>query len=298
MNKTFADMKSNVGLELQDTSNAFATMIGKFLNRRYFQCLRYINWGAINQGNTLSVASGTQDYVLPADFDKAVYVLDSSNNLTYEEVRFDDEASDPSRIFQQGGADKYTIYESPVISQPSAAAVVTAVSSSASDTSAAITVHGISGGVELSEAKTLNGTSAVSTTATFSRIISITKDETVGTITITCNSQSMATMGPVRKVARYKIIRFLPIPSASTTLSIPYHVIPLPMSSNGDIPVIDIDDCIEAGARADGWRYKRQGQKAGVEEQNFQSLLADYVYSIENKPNMVQQFKVQPYDRS
>jgi hypothetical protein len=298
MNKTFADMKSNVGLELQDTSNSFNTLIGKFLNRRYFQCLRYVNWDAINPAYTVTTVIGTQDYALPRDFGKAVYAIDTTNNITYEEVMFDDEAGDPSHIAQQGAANKYTIYESPVAVQPTAASAVTVVSSSASDSSAGITIRGTVGGVERYETLTFNGTTPVVGTLSFTRIISVSKDTTVGYVTVTCNSQTVAVIEPERKVVRYKILRFLPIPSAVTTVTIPYHIVPLPLSQDDDVPLIDIDDCLEAGARADGWRYKRQGQKASVEEANYQSLMSDYVYSMENKPNMVQQFKVQPYDRS
>ena len=298
MNKTFADMKSNVGLELQDTSTSFNTMVGKFINRRYFQCLRYINWDAINPAYTVTTVIGTQDYALPRDFGKAVYAIDTANNFTYDEVRFDDESGDPSHISQQGGANKYTIYESPVAVQPTATSVVTVVSSSASDSSVGITIRGLSGGVERYETLTFNGTTNVVGTISFSRIISISKDITVGYVTVTCNSQTVAVIEPERKVVRYKILRFLPIPSAVTTVTIPYHIVPLPLSQDDDVPLIDIDDCLEAGARADGWRYKRQGQKASVEEANYQSLMSDYIYSLENKPNMVQQFKVQPYDRS
>ena len=298
MNKTFADMKSNVGLELQDTSNAFSTMIGKFLNRRYFQCLRYINWDAINPTYTLTLVAGTQDYALPRDFGKAVYAVDPVNNFTYEEVRFDDLAGDPSGIYQQGGANKYTIYESPVAAQPTSASVVTVVSTSASDSSVAVTIRGVVSGIERYETITLNGTTPAVGSLSFTSINSVSKDLTVGAVTVTCNSQTIASIEPERKVVRYKLIRFMPIPSAATTVTIPYHILPLPMAQDDDVPVIDIDDCLEAGARADGWRYKRQGQKASVEEANYRDLRDDYAYSLENKPNMVQQFKVTPYDRS
>lgn len=297
MNKTFADMKANVGLELQDTSTSFNTLIGKWINRRYFQCLRYVNWDAINPSYSVTLVAGTQDYALPRDFGKAVYAVDATNNFTYEEVRFDDLAGNPSGIYQQGGANKYTIYESPVAVQPTSASVVTVVSSSASDSSAAVTIRGLVGGVETFETITLNGVTPANGSLSFTYISSVSKDLTVGSVTVTCNSQTVAVIEPERKVVRYKLIRFMPIPSEARTVTIPYHINPLPMSQDDDVPVIDIDDCLEAGARADGWRYKRQGQKASVEEANYQSLMSDYVYSIENKPNMIQQFKITPYPR-
>lgn len=297
MNKTFADMKSNVGLELQDTTTPFNTLIGKWLNRRYFQALRTINWDAINSDYTISVVSGTQDYVLPRDFKSAVYVIDSANNITYNEVRFDGYADSPRTITSQGGGHSYTIFEAPVYTQPTAGSVVTIVSSSTSDIATSVTIRGDVAGAETSETLTLNGTSTVTGSKVFTRIKSISKDVTVGAVTVTCNSQTMCVIDAEQKVVRVMKIRIFSVPNANTTLSIPYHIKPLPMVLDNDIPVIDIDDCLEAGARADGWRYKRQGNKAGVEEGNFNLMLSDYQWNLENQPNRANQFQPVSYPR-
>jgi hypothetical protein len=297
MNKNFADMKTNVGLELQDTSTAFSTLIGKWINRRYFQVLRSVNWGAINSDYTLSIVSGTQDYVLPSDFKAPVYVIDSTNNITYSEVRFDGFSETSADITEQTGERSYCIFDVLVNQQPTAASAVTVVSSSASDTATTVTIRGTVAGVEDIETLTLNGVSNVTGTKSFSYIKTISKDATVGYITVTCNSQTVAIVSSETKVYKAKKIRFFGIPASSFTISIPYHILPLPLSNNNDIPIIDIDDCLEAGARADGWKYKRQGQKAGVEENNFQMLLSDYQWNLENNPNLSNQFNPQAYSR-
>lgn len=297
MNKTFADMKANVGLELQDTTAPFATLIGKWLNRRYFQVLRSINWDAINAEYTISIVAGTQDYVLPRDFKSAVYVVDTVNNITYKEVKFDGFADSPSAITGQGASSSYSIFSSPVYVQPTAASVVSVISSLSTDISTTVTIRGDSSGAETYETLTLNGTSTVTGTKSFSRIKSITKDLTGGSVTVTCNSQTMCVIDAEQKVVRVNKIRLFSIPSASTTISIPYHISPLPLSVDSDSPIIDIDDCIESGSRADGWRYKRQGAKAGVEESNFNMMLADYQWNLENQPNLGNQFKPQAYPR-
>lgn len=84
MARAFSTMKTNVGLEVQDTSSDMATMIGKFLNRRYFQVLRSINWQLINDDYTINVTSGTQDYELPADYGKQIACYDTTNDVNIE----------------------------------------------------------------------------------------------------------------------------------------------------------------------------------------------------------------------
>lgn len=297
MNKTFADMKANVGLELQDTSTPFNVLIGKFLNRRYFQCLRTINWGAINFDYTLTLVAGQRDYALPVDFKSAVYCLDSTNNLTFTEVRADGFADQPSQVFEQTTPYSYTVFDAGSLVQPTAASAVTIVSSLTTDTSTTVTVKGDVGGVETRETLTLNGTTNVTGTASFTRIKSITKDVTNGSITVTCNSQTVGLLSPETKIYRVKKIRFFGIPDSALTLSIPYHILPMPLVNDYDVPVIDIDDCLEAGARADGWRYKRQGAKAQVEDANFFQLLSDYQWQLESNPNLSNQFKPVAYPR-
>lgn len=297
MNKTFADMKANVGLELQDTSTPFATLIGKWLNRRYFQALRTINWNAINPDFTLSIVAGTASYALPRDFKSAVYVADNTSNTGYQEVRFDAYSDSPASMSAQTAPYSYTIYESPVLVQPTAASVVTIASSSTADISQSVTIRGQVNSAEEVETLTLNGTSPVTGSKSFTLIKAISKDETTGAVTVTCNAQTVAIIDPELKACRFKRIRFFGVPTYDTTVSIPYHIQPLPMVNAGDIPVIDIDDALEAGARADGWRYKRQGQKAGVEESNFNLILSDMQWNEENQPNRSNQFKPMPYSR-
>lgn len=295
--KTFAEMKANVGLELQDTTSAFASLIGKWLNRRYFQAIRTINWEAINWEYAINTVVGQRDYNLPGDFKSAVYVIDTSNNRNYEEVRPDTYTSDPSAITSKAGYFTYAVIDGQVLEQPTAASAVSVVSTSASDTATTVTIRGISNGVDVSEVITLNGTNGVNGTKSFTSIKAISKEVTVGAVTVTCNSQTIAVISPEVSVFRQRKLRLFGIPTSVVTLSVPYHVSPLPMSLDEDFPVIDVDDALEAGARADGWRYKRQGKKASIEEQIFQNLLADYQWKIESNPNRSNQFRPVPYKR-
>lgn len=108
-------------------------------------------------------------------------------------------------------------------------AVVAVVSSSASDTTQTVLVKGIVSGSIDKELVSLSGTSPVSTTKTFSSIISLTKsDTTVGQVTLSSGAVTLGILGPSDKVLRGKVIRFYPSPNASITAYI-YGFAPPPI---------------------------------------------------------------------
>jgi hypothetical protein len=70
-------MKNNVGTDIQDTSSVMAVIIGRYINKRYFDVLRLSNWQAINKTHTITLATLA---TLPSDFGKELYCMDGSNN--------------------------------------------------------------------------------------------------------------------------------------------------------------------------------------------------------------------------
>jgi len=80
--RDFGTMKTNVGADIQDSSSAFSTIIGRFINKRYFDVLRLSNWQAVNKTYTITLATLA---TLPSDFGKELYCMDGSNN-TYERI--------------------------------------------------------------------------------------------------------------------------------------------------------------------------------------------------------------------
>jgi hypothetical protein len=299
-NKTFTTMKSNVGSEVMDTSTAFATIIGRFLNRRYFQILRSINWKQINSAHTITLASGTQNYVLPNDFYKEVFVQDVTNNVGIEVVELDElYRYYGDSIADSGSVSRCCIYEDAVIAQPTSASKLAITSSSAADTTQTIQIRGIASGVEVYETQTLNGTAAVASTNSYTRITGISFSAVrAGTITITSNSAAVtnATIPLEMLDVRYKLMKFHYVPTAVATINVPYYIKPFPLSQDYDYPLIDIADLIEIGAIADAWKYKRQLAKAQMYELMFVQGLSDYIFDQENQ-NKVQQFQPATFDR-
>ena len=81
MNKSFSTMKTNIGRKVMDTSSTFATELGKYINKVYTDILRAVNWEYIRTNYTVSAVAGTQDYALPEDFGKELYVHDDTNGV-------------------------------------------------------------------------------------------------------------------------------------------------------------------------------------------------------------------------
>lgn len=301
MNKNLDTIVTNVSNELQDTSTSFKTIIKNYINKRYFQVLRAINWQNINSSYSFSTVSGTQEYVLPDDFGKEIIVVDKT--LGNEIVKTDLQKlimDFPDTYQTSGSVSLYYLRIDTVKAQPTAASVVSLVSSSASDTTQTVLVRGIVSNAETSEEVSLNGTSAVTTTASFTRIKGISKSaNTSGIITATTNSGvvSVAVLSPKVLESRYKIIGFYYVPSSVATIGVPYIIKPLPLTEDEDYPVIDIGDLIETGAIADALRFKRQYAKANVFESLFITSMSEFIWDESNDPNKVIQFTPVTFNR-
>lgn len=301
MNKTFTTLKDNISGDLQDTSVAMKARIGRYINKRYFDILRRINWQNARPDYTKDSASGTQDYTLPVDFGKEIYVLDTTNKLKISRIDLQTwvakYASNPTGT---GTPDFYVILDSPVATQPSAASKLACVSSSASDTSQVLHIRGIADGVEVEEDVTLTGTTSVDSSNSYTRILGISKSAvTAGYVTITSNSGAVtiAVISKETLETRYKIMRLAPIPSTTITYSIPYIIKPLPLVDQYDYPVIDCADIIEIGALADGQRYKKQDAKANNLEILYEKAIIDLIWSEENQFNQIRVMGTSPYSR-
>lgn len=302
MNKTFGTMKTNVGENIQDTSAEMKSVIGVYLNNRLTEVRQRLDlFGSERTDYTFNTVSGTQDYVLPDDFGKEINVVDITNNVelgrqsTQEYVR-----SNSGDLDASGTATKYVILDDNVRAQPLSASVFTIVSDNAADNQT-IHVRGLVSGVEQSEDKALNGTSSVSGTILFDRILGISKSGvTAGTVTVTTNSGAVtvASIAPTALVSRVRKIRLMDIPNGVVTIQIPYLTKQLPMSSDYDYANIDCDEALEAGATADSWRYKRQFAKAQSYEALFEKALANIAFNMANQPNLVNRFNPQPYPRN
>lgn len=301
-NKLFSSIYANIGSNVQDTSSAFQTVAKRYANGAYFEILRRINWDAINHTHTITTVAGTQDYVLPTDFGKELYVNDQTNLIPIHFISLGDLADKyPATLSTQGSVLRYTIIESAVRAQPTSASTLSLVSSAAGDTTQTVRIKGTdANNVELDESVTLNGTSSQASSNTYLTIRSITKDgTTTGRITITSNSGAVtvAVMQPADLDYKVKLLRLHYVPSGVITLGMPYHIRPLPLVNDNDVPVFDCADGIELKGTAHSWRYKRQFAKAKEFDRLFETWLADTAWDQENQPNQTHQINPVPYSR-
>ena len=84
--RDFSTMKTNVGTDVQDTSSAMSTIIGRYINKRYADILRVCNWQAINYTNLMSISSATMLATLPSDFGKELYCINNVSGTVYDRI--------------------------------------------------------------------------------------------------------------------------------------------------------------------------------------------------------------------
>lgn len=112
MAKTFAEIKTNVGKEVQDTSEDLALIIGNYINNRYRRCMRKINIKQINEDYQITVTAGTQDYVLPSAFDEELYCYDRTNKIMLEKTKIVQWVDDnPATVNDQDTPYNYAIFD-------------------------------------------------------------------------------------------------------------------------------------------------------------------------------------------
>ena len=301
MNRNFAQLKADVGSNVQDTSSEMSTNIGRFVNNSYFDVLRRFNWDFYNHDYEITLTAGTRDYVLPRDFGKEIYVFDYTNNLKIPFKSFQQIQQDfSSSLNESGEICFYCILDKRYNNNPSSASVISAVSDNSDDSSQNISVRGIdANGVERSDNISLTGQTPANGTVSFTSIISIGKSQsTTGTITLTSNSGTVtvAVLSPEEIVCRRKNVRFFQTPTRSIIVQMPYKVSPLPLVNDADAPLID-SDIIEHGATMLTWRYKRQFAKAQEWERTFEKLIVNRIWDQENQINRVQQISVEAAPR-
>lgn len=301
-NKLFVTIYGNVGTNVQDTSSAMSTIIKTYCNNAYREILRRVNWQGKNMSYQVSAVGGTQDYVLPSDFGKELYLYDTNNKIYLPFIAIESLAEKyPESLSLTGSVERYTTYQDVVRLQPTSASVLSVSSSSGSDTTQVVRLKGTDANdVEIDESVTLTGTTPVATSGTFKSIRSVSKSATtVGRVTVTSNGAAVTNAVLALADLDYKVmkLRLHWVPNGALTLNFPYLIKPYPLSSDYDTPIIECADGIELLATAAAWRYKRQFAKAQEFERLFEKWVVDAAWDMENQPNQTHQTNPKPYPR-
>ena len=125
MSSNFGVLKTNVGNRVQDPSTSFATIIGTYINQRYKDILRRMNWNVINYDYVVSATSASASYSLPTNFGKELYVYDQGQliDIPYIGIEtLEQEYQDEKNNI--GTVEYYSIYDTTTdLTEPSAARV-------------------------------------------------------------------------------------------------------------------------------------------------------------------------------
>lgn len=301
MNRRLTTIKSNVANMVQDTSAPMIALIQNYINDRYREVKQRLNIIDVQRSDySFTTTAGTEDYVLPQDFLREYTVIDATNKRQLSRIDSQQLVDNyTSQLDQQGVVTHYMVLEKTCDKQPTSASTISVVSSSASDTSQTVYIKGLdSNGYEDYESVTLTGTTPAVSTKSYTRILMISKSSvTVGTVTLTSNSGAITNAVMSRQMLDYrvKIMRLVQIPSSSYTIEINYAQRENELNQDGDYPILDCYDCLEAGATADALRYKRQYAKAADFDVIFEKRLHNLSYSYEAQPNRVNTFSPKTY---
>lgn len=189
----------------------------------------------------ITTVSGTRSYylrdLLPGSLVMLVNETDEQEIYEKDEqtlVRMDYGRSDGGTptYFSCTGTKQYQ-------GQPSAASTIRVVSSSASDTAEKVRVRGVVSSAENYELLSLNGTTNVDGSLSFSQVRGISKDSvTAGKITVTdtTGGTTLAVLPRARQSVDYLEINMTPVPDSVLTLGMFGYRRPMDLVNSEDVP--------------------------------------------------------------
>lgn len=133
MNKSYSQLKTNVGNRVQDTSTALATLIGYWVNDKYRDVVSRYDWEELYFTQSITATAGTQNYALSEDADRILFCEDTTNDV---------EMSETNDLDDIDSTDLYYLTYDVVKSQPASATKVVVKSSSTADTTQTVLLRG------------------------------------------------------------------------------------------------------------------------------------------------------------
>ena len=128
MSLSYSTLKTNVGNRVGDTTSAFLTIVGGYINHRYHDVLRRTNWYSINPDFSITATSASTvasaaTYTMPSDFGKELYVYNSGSDKQIPFMALDRLADEnPSTLLETGAIEHYSIFDTKNTSASSAEA--------------------------------------------------------------------------------------------------------------------------------------------------------------------------------
>lgn len=296
------DIYSQVALRcgLNDSDTTHKTRILNATNGQLKRIYTNLDLQSERTYANLTTVANTDTYVLDSRVLRAVNFrqTDSPAKLIYKS-REDFEREHPNPASTETGVPSIYVpmRKVRVSAQPTSASTISIVSSSASDiTSYYVVVRGISSDVMKTERLLLTGTTPVVSTNSYTSLLSISKDTTVGTITATSNAGAVTNISllPGEKEKEHWEVRLYLIPDDVYTIPYTFQYVPWILSydeENVCIPDVYIEALLamitaqvlfELGdAKAPTWRAEANTLLAEVNDQNFMGKDDDTRFGFE-----------------
>lgn len=170
---------------------------------------------------------------------------------------------------------------SPVQNQPTSASVLSIVSSSASDTTQEVTVQGIdSSNVYQVETISLTGTTPVSTSTSFLKVMGFSKNaKTIGKVTSTSNSGGVTNVvvSPNERSVTHPVVEFFSIPGSALTIYYDFTLKLQNIYNDDDISLFPetYHDAIELFAKQKCFKHMNNPSLATLTFQELESRIND-----------------------
>lgn len=265
--------------------------------RRFYTKLKLV---AEKDSTTLSTTSATSLYYLDPRVMNIVNMRETTDQQSLEYYsRKDFEKDYPYPASTETG--QPSIYvplrKLRVTVQPTSASALSIASSSASDTAVYVVVNGLSSGIRKTERLLLTGTSTVTSSNSYTELYAISKDATVGTVTVTSNSAAVTNISllPAESFKEHWEVRLHQIPDSTYTIEYTFNVIPWSMVNDEDyIPLPDeyadafLNECTadllrkqgDAANNAMAWSGMGLKTFTEIEDANIDSAESDLVFGF------------------
>lgn len=239
--KSLRDEVLNWMDEAGDTGTT-ATNVDNAINQAHTQRLTQDKWPFMLWPDplTFSLVNGQTHYALSQAFSRPLYFYNRTKQTFLKEI--------PPRGVTEGAFDwvnsttglSFVLHGTmPVQSQPSAASVVTIVSSDTADNNVtkAVIVRGLTASGISTETITPAGTTPVSGTTSFTQILNVTLSAAwTGTLTLSVGSTTILTLAAGEYGRQYPRLRLLYNPDSTDLIEYQFYRTPTTLTHDYDIP--------------------------------------------------------------
>jgi len=250
----FGEIVSTIGKLVQRSEDtAYANNIKVWVNLS-LQTLynSYDHFIELQNVHNFTTVDGTKRYYMPSDFEKPIRFYDITNDKpiaikTYQEYFDANIANIADATEDDAGSAYFTEVVGVKVQISTSGDTIVVDSSSTADTTQTVRIEGyldsaltIIGFEEL----TLNGTTDVSGTTTFYKILNVSKSaDTTGYVTLRNSSlTALTTLSDIERVSRHKAFDMGLIPGSADSMRVIYKKKFRRLVDDEDYPFIDADD--------------------------------------------------------